>query len=112
MVSIKKPRRKPRGKRTVTSHSEAFPFGPPEITPARHAELAGIAREIAKLRRQAKAAYQRAEMLMDELVEEAGVGREFDLGRGRTGRVVDQLARRSVVYKTTAFSRYDLEILD
>lgn len=103
-------RRKPAVKQRAAKPQAAAAESP--VCPAEHARLATLCRQILRTRRRARALYREAEGLMSELVEEAGVGSEFDLGKGRTAIIVDQFARGRTVFKRVGFDRFDLEVLE
>lgn len=84
--------------------------------PKRDSKRVAVAKKKLKhalqLKRQASKLYKKAESLLDDAVEELGVGATIELRAGRVAIIVDNFARRNVFFKRIGCNRFDVEIMD
>lgn len=111
----KRPARKRSAKKRPARNQSQLNYDAAPATRAEqqaHQAQTALARKVLETRRKARNLYKEAEGLLDELVEQAGAGAEFDLGKGRTAIIIDNFARRRTQFKRVGFDRFDLDVLE
>lgn len=59
---------------------------------------------------EAKAGYDRCDVLLDELRHALKVGRSIDMGNGETAVIVDNFAEKNVAWGHGSVRRFDLKV--
>jgi hypothetical protein len=73
-------------------------------------KLACLAKEMLAAKDRGRAAYGKADELLDELLDDLKPGEVLDLGDGQTFELVDRFAEKNKVFTPTGCNRFEVKV--